>query len=106
VSNHGYDLEVLTDVLIVPTGEVEACEGIMKRPTEFGSLVNSFAPIPPLFPELRILKDFKSFVFGTAHSKGVMGAFFGTAHSKGVSVIKGADEGLGRGSRLVNSTGK
>jgi len=32
--------------------------------------------------ELRILKDFKSFVFETAHCKGVTDAFFGTAHFK------------------------
>ncbi len=47
-------------------------------------LVNNLSPTPLVFSELRILKDFKSFVFGTAHSKGVMGAICGTAHSKGV----------------------
>jgi hypothetical protein len=43
---------------------------------------NNKTSLPPLFSELRILKDLESFVFGTAHSKGVMGAFRGTAHSK------------------------
>jgi hypothetical protein len=50
--------------------------------TEF--LVNLNRDHPPLFSELRILKDFKCRVFGTAHSKGVTGAFCGSAHSKGV----------------------
>jgi hypothetical protein len=45
------------------------------------------AGYPPLFSELRILKDLKWPVFGTAHSKGFRGAFFGTAHSKGLSWI-------------------
>ena len=56
-------------------------------------LVNNLPPTPGFFWELRILKDFKSFVFETAHFKGVMGAFCGSAHSKGVSrkwaVIRG-----------------
>jgi hypothetical protein len=39
-------------------------------------------PHPPLFSELRIIKDLKFFVFGSAHSKRVMAEFFGTGHSK------------------------
>jgi hypothetical protein len=38
---------------------------------------------PRLFPELLILKDFKSSKNGTAESKGVRDAFLGTADSKG-----------------------
>ena len=34
---------------------------------------------------MRILKDFKCFVFGSADSEGVTGAFFGSADCKGVS---------------------
>jgi hypothetical protein len=47
-------------------------------------LVNSCPP-PPLFSDLRIIKDFKSFVFGSADSEGVTGVFFGSADCKGVS---------------------
>jgi hypothetical protein len=42
-------------------------------------------PSPHLFSDLRILKDFKCFVFGSADSEGVTGAFFGSADCKGVS---------------------
>ena len=37
---------------------------------------------PHLFSELRILKDLREGVFGSAHSKGVMDEVFVTAHSK------------------------
>src|SRR5260370_41478056 len=47
-------------------------------------LVNNLSHTPLVFSELRIPKDFKCRVFGTAHSKGVMGAICGTAHSKRV----------------------
>ena len=47
-------------------------------------LVNSFAPSPPFFLQLRILKDLKPFVFVTAHSKGVMGGIFVSAQKKGL----------------------
>jgi hypothetical protein len=43
---------------------------------------------PPVFSDLRITKDFKCFVFGSADSEGVMGAFFGSADCKGVRGIK------------------
>ena len=36
---------------------------------------------------MRILKDFKSFVFGSADSKRVTGAFFVSADSKGFSAV-------------------
>jgi hypothetical protein len=51
------------------------------------ALVNNLAPTPrPLFSDLRILKDFKSFVFGSADCKGVTGAFCESADSKRVTV--------------------
>lgn len=37
---------------------------------------------PPIFLELRILKDLRAAVLATAHSKGVTGRNRGTAHSK------------------------
>lgn len=49
-------------------------------------LVNSLPLPPPFFSDLRILKGFKSFVFGPADCKGVMGEFFGSADSKGLNV--------------------
>jgi hypothetical protein len=57
---------------------------LLRTVIQIGFLVNNLSPTPLVFSELRILKDFKSFVFGTAHSKGVMGAFFGSAHTKGL----------------------
>jgi hypothetical protein len=51
----------------------------------FGSLVNSLPPSPPLFSDLRILKDFKSNEFGSADCKGVTRLFFGSADSKEVT---------------------
>jgi hypothetical protein len=51
-------------------------------------------PHPPLFSELRMIKDLKSFVFGTAHSKGVMGEIFGTAHSKRLTEGVGPETGV------------
>ncbi len=39
------------------------------------------------YPEVRILKDFKTNEFGSADSKRVMGAFCGSADSKGLSFL-------------------
>jgi hypothetical protein len=48
---------------------------------------------PHLFSDLRILKDFKSFVFGSADCKGVTGGFFGSADSKEVSLLGAPNSG-------------
>jgi hypothetical protein len=53
--------------------------GHVERPR----LVNNLPPPPSLFSDLRILKDFKSFVFGSADCKGVTGVFCGSADSTG-----------------------
>ena len=45
-------------------------------------------PLPPLFSDLRILEDFKCFVFGSADSRGVTGAFFGSADSTGLTTFR------------------
>ena len=42
-----------------------------------------YPPLPHPFAEVRILKDFKWRVFGSADCKGVTGGFFGTADSTG-----------------------
>jgi hypothetical protein len=42
-------------------------------------------PPYPLFSEVFIIKDFKCFVFGSVHCKGVAGGFCGSADSKGVT---------------------
>jgi hypothetical protein len=47
-------------------------------------LVNNLLP-PRLILEVRILKSFKSCVFGSADSERVMSVFFGSADCKGVS---------------------
>ena len=43
--------------------------------------------------EVGIIKDFKSFVFGSADSKAVMGAFYGSADYKGGYAILGSGRG-------------
>src|SRR5271166_3736272 len=51
-----------------------------------GCEVNILPPSPRFFVHVQIPQDLKSFIFGTAYSKGVMGAFCGTAHSKELSL--------------------
>ena len=51
------------------------------------ALVNNLPP-SPFFSDLRILKDFKCFVFGSADCKGVTRLFFGSADSKGVTTFR------------------
>jgi hypothetical protein len=57
------------------------------------NLVNSLPPSPHPFSDLRILKDFKSFVFGSADCKGVTGEFFGSADSEEVRGFAGLNAG-------------
>ena len=56
-------------------------------------LVNSLPPSPHLFSQVRILKNFKSFVFGSADSTGVTGVFCGSADSKGFMPKKAFETG-------------
>jgi hypothetical protein len=56
-----------------------------------GGLVNSLHPSPRLNLEVRILKDFKVSVFGSADCKGVTRLFSGSADSAGVSESCAAD---------------